>query len=578
MKKKIIIEILIKKKIFFFTLFILNLLNFLCEIFILSFIFPFITLIISPELLQNNLTILKIFSYFGLNIIKINLYIVLLFLVLILLSGFLKILLQYYNIKVVNILALEYSSKLYKFFLNLDYAEFIKINSSEIITILTRNVEHLTTLLFYCFLFFTNLLLLLSIIIFCIFFIPINILYIILCIAFLYLILGIFIKNKINEISVIIANYYSARENSIKQSIGYIRELILDNSSNYFLQKSNKLEKKYRDSNALGQLISNVPKLLIENLVFIFIIISSFYSVDYLKISKNEVLSYLGVVIYALFRILPIAQNIFGAWANIAANKEPASRLLDFFDKINYYEDRAENIETDSNNIIFFDRLNFKSVSLDFSRDNIALSILKQINFEVNRGDVVGIVGETGSGKSTLLDLISGIIKPTSGSILINHSILDNMKINSWRTNISLVPQQIYILNDTIIRNISLNSEITNDLIEKIIQICKLVCLDEFINSLPNKYRTIIGENGIDFSGGQRQRIGIARALFKNRQLLILDEATSALDMTTEKKIIENIISYYSGKTIIISTHKQSNLTYCTKVYQIKNHSLEKIV
>jgi len=578
MKKKLIVKILIKKKIFLFQLFIFNIVNFLCEIFILSFIFPFITLIISPEILQNNLTILKIFSYFGLNIIKINLYIVLLFVVLILLSAFLKILLQYYNTKVVNVLALEFSNKLYKFFLNLDYSEFIKFNSSEIITMLTRNVEHFSTLLFYCFLFFTNFFLLFSIIIFCVFFIPINILFILLFIAFLYLISGIFVRNKINKISVIIANYYSSRENSLKQSLGYIRELILDNSSSFFLLKSNKLEKEYRDSNALGQLISNAPKLFIETLVFVLVVIFSFYSVDYLKISKNEVLSYLGVVIYALFRILPIAQNIFGAWSNIAANKESTSRLLDFFDKINAYEDRAENIETEYNNIIFFDRLNFKSVSLDFSRDNISFSILKQINFEVNRGDVVGIVGETGSGKSTLLDLISGIIKPTSGSILINHSILDNMKINSWRTNISLVPQQIYILNDTIIRNISLNSEITNDLIEKIIQICKLVCLDEFINSLPNKYRTIIGENGIDFSGGQRQRIGIARALFKNRQLLILDEATSALDTTTEKKIIENIISYYSGKTIIISTHKKSNLTYCTKVYQIKNHSLEKIV
>jgi ABC-type multidrug transport system fused ATPase/permease subunit len=263
MKKKLIVKILIKKKIFLFQLFILNIVNFLCEIFILSFIFPFITLIISPEILQNNLTILKIFSYFGLNIIKINLYIVLLFVVLILLSAFLKILLQYYNTKVVNVLALEFSNKLYKFFLNLDYSEFIKFNSSEIITMLTRNVEHFSTLLFYCFLFFTNFFLLFSIIIFCVFFIPINILFILLFIAFLYLISGIFVRNKINKISVIIANYYSSRENSLKQSLGYIRELILDNSSSFFLIKTKKLENEYRDTNALGQLITNAHKLFI---------------------------------------------------------------------------------------------------------------------------------------------------------------------------------------------------------------------------------------------------------------------------------------------------------------------------
>lgn len=578
MKKKIIFDIILKKKFFLFILFFLNLINFICEIFILSFIFPFITLIISPEILQNNLTILKVTSYFGINIIKINLYIVFLFVAFILFSGLFKILLQYYNTKVVNILGLEFSNKLYKFFLNLNYLEFIKFNSSEIITMLTRNVEHFSTLLFYSFLFFTNIVLLSAIIFFCIFFIPVNILYAVLCIVILYLILGLFIRKKINVISLTIANYYSTRENSIKQSIGYIRELILDNSRNSFLIKSNKLETEYRNSNALGQLISTVPKIFIETLVFILVIIFSFYSIDYLKLSQNEVLSYLGVVIYALFRILPIAQNIYGAWAIIAANKEPASRLLNFFDTIHHLDNHPEIIESDLNNIIFFNHLNFNNVSFEFLRDNISFSVLEKINFEITKGEVIGIVGETGSGKSTLLDLISGIIKPTNGSIFINHSICNYAQINSWWANISVVPQQIYILNDTVIRNISLNSEITKDLIEKIIQICKLACLDEFINSLPNKYHTVIGENGIDLSGGQRQRFGIARALFKNRQILILDEATSALDVSTEKKIIENIISYYKYKTIIISTHKQSNLTYCTKVYQLKDHSLKKIV
>jgi ATP-binding cassette subfamily B protein len=578
MKKKIIIDLILEKKFFVLTLFFLNLINFLCEIFILSFILPFITLIISPEILQNNLTILKITSYFGLNINKINLYIIFAFVVLILFSGFFKILLQYYNIKIVNILGLEFSNKLYKYFLNLDYLEFIKFNSSEIITMLARNVDHFTTLLFYCILFFTNFILLFGIIIFCIFFIPTDILIVVSFIAVLYLTVGIFVRNKINEISLTVANYYSSRENSIKQSIGYIRELILDNSRNFFLLKSSKLETKYRNSNALGQLISSVPKIFIENLVFILVIFFSFYSIDYLKLPKNEVLSYLGVIIYALVRILPITQNIYGAWAIIAANKEPTSRLLDFFEKINSFDHSTETIETNHYNIILFDHLNFKNVSLDFSRDNISFSVLKKINFEINKGEVIGIVGETGSGKSTLLDLISGIIRPTNGSILINNSVLDYMLINSWRGNISVVPQQIYILNDTIIRNISLNIEINKDSIERIIKICKLACLDEFINSLPNKYHTVIGENGIDLSGGQRQRIGIARALFKSRQILILDEATSALDMSTEKNIIENIVSNFKDKTIIISTHKESNLAYCTQVYKLKNHSLEKIV
>ena len=171
--------------------------------------------------------------------------------------------------------------------------------------------------------------------------------------------------------------------------------------------------------------------------------------------------------------------------------------------------------------------------------------MLKDINIEIKKNTKVGIIGPSGSGKSTLLDLITGLHSPDKGAIFCDNIDIDTNK-PGWQKKLGYVPQTIYLLDDSIKNNIAFGIEEEKINNTKVFESLEKSQLTEFINSLPEKENTIIGNNGIRLSGGQRQRIGIARALYSNPEIIILDEATSSLDMENEKKIMENTLVFYT--------------------------------
>ena len=186
----------------------------------------------------------------------------------------------------------------------------------------------------------------------------------------------------------------------------------------------------------------------------------------------------------------------------------------------------------------------------------------------VKKGDFVGIIGKTGSGKSTLINLLIGLLKPSEGEVK-----ADELNINSnlpeWYKKIGYVPQSVYLTDDTIRKNIAfgLREDNIDDALIK--QAVEKASLNKFINNLSNGLETIVGEKGIRLSGGQQQRIGIARALYRDPEILILDEATSSLDQSTEKKIMESIQFLKRTKTLIIITHRISTVKNCDKIFFI---------
>ena len=197
--------------------------------------------------------------------------------------------------------------------------------------------------------------------------------------------------------------------------------------------------------------------------------------------------------------------------------------------------------------------------------------ILKGLNLNINPGEVHAIMGPNGSGKSTLLDIIMGLLPPTEGKIFIDNEPLKDQNIRAWQRHIAHVPQFIYLSDGTIADNIILGAndqEIDHDRLRKAVSQASLLSL---IESWPDKFNTIVGENGVKLSGGQRQRIGIARALYKNANVLILDEATSALDISTEKSIMNSIINIDTNITILIIAHRISTLDQCDQIIKLNS-------
>ena len=267
----------------------------------------------------------------------------------------------------------------------------------------------------------------------------------------------------------------------------------------------------------------------------------------------------LGVFLTAAYRLLP-------SFAKILENVQRFQFTIQFAP------------EGEVKKINFKNAIDFKNVSFSYNK-NLKLEsnfVLKNLKLKISKGSKIGIVGSSGSGKSTFLDLIMGLIPSQRGEILIDDKNIKDIKSN-WQKIIGCVPQEVFILDDTLKKNVAFGvpAEVIN--IEKVNRAIELANLIEFKDGLKFGLETLLGEGGSRISGGQRQRIGIARALYNEPNVLIFDEATNALDEQTERKIIKEIFETKKENTIIFVSHNLKNLTFCDSIYEVKNKNLIKL-
>ncbi len=280
----------------------------------------------------------------------------------------------------------------------------------------------------------------------------------------------------------------------------------------------------------------------------------------------DTLLPTLGVFGAAAFRLMPSVNRIIGALQNVRFAVPVVQSLSAELRLISRKPDPLTVFP-----ITFLNHLALKGVSFKYNKSNDYA--LKNINIDIRKGSIVGVVGGSGAGKSTLVDIILGLYRPTSGVVSADdEDIQQNLK--GWKSKIGYVPQYIYLSDDSIRRNIAFGvpeNEINEDAVVKSITAAQL---DEFVSNLPYGIETLVGERGVRFSGGQRQRIGIARALYHNPELLVLDEATSALDYGTESAVMQAILSLKGVKTIIVVAHRLTTVEQCDWIYKIDSGSV----
>ena len=270
----------------------------------------------------------------------------------------------------------------------------------------------------------------------------------------------------------------------------------------------------------------------------------------------------------AAFRIMPSLTRILNGVQGILYSRPAIDSVFEEFNQ----ETFKNNVKkTFSKNIFLTKEINLKNVNFKYS--DSGPFILKDINLNIKYGTTIGLIGESGIGKTTLINIILGLIEPTSGSINIDGiSISENIK--SWQSQIGYVPQNIYLADDTIMKNIAFalpEEKIDTTLVKKAVMNAKL---DKLVNSLDEGLNTNVGEFGDKISGGQRQRIAIARALYTDPKVLILDECTNSLDIDTEKQILNEVNFLKGKKTIIMITHRPSTLENCDCIYKIDKEGI----
>jgi len=300
---------------------------------------------------------------------------------------------------------------------------------------------------------------------------------------------------------------------------------------------------------------------IMETLTGIMIAALIFYSATLVgsgELDVNNFFSFLAAMMLAYQPVRSLATlNI-----TFSQGFSGAYRILPLIDqeKKIYENDNLKNIIVDKANI------EFKNINFSYFEENKD-QVLHKINFKINGGDTVALVGHSGAGKSTIMNLIPRFYDPASGDILIDDQSIYNSKLSSLRKNISLVSQEITLFDDTVRSNIAYAS--TDATEKQIIEASKFSKVDDFIQKLPNKYDTMIGENGVRLSGGEKQRISIARAILKNAPIILLDEATSSLDVDTEHKIQQAIAYLTKNKTTIIIAHRLSTIFGADKIFVV---------
>jgi len=329
-----------------------------------------------------------------------------------------------------------------------------------------------------------------------------------------------------------------------------IKSLLADNK---IIEKGKDYFQKLKNLKIKITLLRTIPNALIQpvSLIFVCIVFAFAY-----KTSGFSFAIFVPVM-YLIYRIFQYIQKI-------QSDLHKVNEAVPYLQDVLKFETEADKNKEEikgTKSFTFNNNLEFKNVSFSYNSDK---TVLSDLNFEIKKGQMVGLIGPSGVGKTTIVDLILRLLSPTKGKILVDNQDISKINIHQWRKNIGYVPQDIFLINDTIANNIKFYDDSINN--KQIKQAAKKANIYEFIQTLPNKFSTIIGERGIFLSAGQRQRIVIARVLARNPKFLILDEATSALDNESEIKIQKAIENLRGKITVFVVAHRLSTVKNCDKL------------
>tara|TARA_A100001015_G_C15039380_1_gene738537 strand:- start:2645 stop:4450 length:1806 start_codon:yes stop_codon:yes gene_type:complete len=559
-----------KQKLLIFFLIIIMIFSGISEAISLAAIIPFLKVLSNPDSILE-VSFVKIFSNnFGIyNSEELILPTSILFMFLIIITAAVRIMNLYLNGLMTAKIGSYLSCRIFSNVVNGDYIDFIYKDTNSIINTITRQIN-LTIIAISCSLQLLTSLIIIICLTFILFFINFKIAaFIGLFLFSAYSIIGFFNNKNLTKNSRKITILGEKIIKIIREGFGSMRNIILENNQEFYINEHIIAEYPIKRYEANNRFLRAFPRYIFELLGIILIVLTAL-NLKY-QGKSEDLFPLLGSLALGAQRLLPSCQQVFSSWAGIRANSSAVEEVIKMVDipfKKNNFSNKESIEPYKFNSSIIFKNINFKYPTSD-------KLILKNINFTIQKGEIVGIIGETGSGKSTLLDLLLGLFNPDSGEIIIDNKYLfpvkDKLFKYQWQKNISSVPQNIYLTDNSFARNIAFGIPLQKIDFNKIEIAAKKAEISKFINSLPNKYNTFTGERGIKISGGEKQRIAIARALYKESSILIFDEATSALDNKTELSIINTINNLKEKYTIIMVAHRLTTLKNCDKIIKLKD-------
>jgi ATP-binding cassette, subfamily B, bacterial PglK len=545
----------------------------LMEVVSIGAVIPFLGVLTSPEYVYQHQLSQPLIDMLGVSgPSELILPLTIMFIIAILSAGLVRLLLLYVMIKVSFAIGADLSIDIYRKTLYQKYSVHIARNSSEIIngiitktnTVISGVLTPVMTLLSSSILFLgiTSALLIINtkaaLLIFTGF-------------GFLYLGVIYYTREKLKENSQCISEKSNLMIKSLQEGLGGIRDVLLDGSQEFYCKLYRDSDLPLRQASGSNQFISGSPRYIVESLGMVFIIVIA-YKMTQGESGTDLVIPMLGALALGAQRLLPAVQQSYSAYTNIKGSEASFKDVIDLLD-----QNLPVSTSQSSLKAMDFEK-SIKIEKVGFSYMDNKKWVLKDLNLEIPRGACVGFIGETGSGKSTLIDIIMGLITPTCGHIFIDNIEINESNTKSWQSHIAHVPQNIFLSDGTIEENIALGVSKENIDHQKVKKAARQAQISKIVENLEFGYQSLVGESGVRLSGGQRQRIGIARALYKESDVLIFDEATSSLDNETESRVMKSIATLHEDLTILIIAHRLSTLKNCDFIVEIKENGIIKII
>lgn len=358
---------------------------------------------------------------------------------------------------------------------------------------------------------------------------------------------------------------------AVHESLDGFKEIRILGAEGSFYNIFAQSGKKNAESNVSKQTISMIPRYVLESVLIVFVVLLSFIVLSGGDTS-TQYISMLGAFGVASLRLVPSSSTIIAGVAQLQANRYPVNRLWEELQTIpnstavvKITKELPKDIQIKKQS---FQLLDLQNVSFRYPGNREL--ILRGITLNIRKGESLGLVGASGEGKTTFIDLLMGLFEPEEGKIFLDNELLTGKVLQQWRSQIAYIPQQIFIIDDSLKKNVALG--VPDEMIDmkKVELALKQSQLFSLLGQLPQGVETVLGERGVRLSGGQRQRVALARSFYHDRDVLIMDEATSALDNETEKEIVSEIQRLKGKKTLIVIAHRLSTIAHCDRILRLE--------
>ncbi len=378
-----------------------------------------------------------------------------------------------------------------------------------------------------------------------------------------YAVIMVLFRKRLTQNSQRISHESNRVVRALQEGLGGIRDVLIDGTQAVYCEIYRSADLPLRDAQANNQIIGTSPRFLIEALGIV-LIAALAYALTGREGGIAATIPLLGALAIGAQRLLPVLQQLYGSWSSLRGGQASLNDVLDLLEQPLPAHARALPCKP----ISFKKSIKFNNISFRYTEQ--APWVLRDINLEIPKGARVGFMGTTGSGKSTLLDVLMALLPPGKGSLVIDETDITEHNLRSWQLHIAHVPQAIFLADTTIAENIAFGVPADQIDYQRVDKAAHQAQIAKTVESWERGYNTVVGERGVRLSGGQRQRIGIARALYKQADVIVFDEATSALDNETEAAVIDAIDAIGDDTTVLMVAHRLSTLKVCDAIYELE--------